>query len=112
MDIETVNMIYSGIRLVGGFFDFLAFVGLMVVALMFVRKADGTLGYVLAGAASVRFLSTCCTNVVGGMSAQLGEAATIVSPLLSAIGIFIELGMWGTVLFVLYSLASKAPQQG
>jgi hypothetical protein len=112
MDIETVNTIYSVIRLVGGFFDFLTFVGLMVVALMFVRKADGTLGYVLAGAASVRFLATCCTNVVGGLGEQLGEAAMMVNPLLSAIGIFIELGMWGTVLFVLYSLAGKAPQQG
>jgi hypothetical protein len=112
MDFETVNMIYSGIRLVGGFFDFLTFVGLMVVALMFVRKADGTLGYVLAGAATVRFLSTCCTNVVSGLGAQIGEASTMIGAALSGIGIFIELAVWGTVLYVLYALASKAPQQG
>ncbi len=112
MDYETLDTVYTGIRLLGGFFDFLTFVGLMVVALMFVRKADGTLGYVLAGAATVRFLSTCCTNVVSGLSAQIGEMAGMMSAGLSAIGLFIELGLWGTVLFVLYSLAQKAPQQG
>lgn len=112
MDAETVNMIYSGIRLVGGFFDFLVFVALMVVALMYVRKADGTLGYVLAGAATVRFLTTCCGNVATGLNEQLGEAAMMVGVAMSTIGLFIELAVWGTVLFVLYSLASKAPQQG
>jgi hypothetical protein len=50
MDIDTANMIFSGIRLVGGFFDFLVFVALLVVALMYVRKVDGTLGYILTGA--------------------------------------------------------------
>ena len=112
MDPDTISMIYSVIRLVGGFFDFIVFVALMVVALMYVRKADGTLGYVLAGAATVRFLVTCCGNASSGLNEQLGEAAMMVGVATSSIGLFIDLAMWGAVLFVLYSLASKAPQQG
>jgi hypothetical protein len=49
MDIDTTNMTFSGIRLVGGFFDFLTFVALLVVALIYVRKVDGALGYILTG---------------------------------------------------------------
>ncbi|GAB4199484.1 MAG: hypothetical protein OHK0013_09660 [Sandaracinaceae bacterium] len=112
MDYETLETVHTVLRLTGGFFDFLTFVGLLVVALMFVRKADGTLGYVLAGAASLQFLTTCCTNVVTGLSAQIGEAAGMIGAALSGVGLFIELGLWGVVLFVLYSLAGRAPQQG
>lgn len=112
MDMDTTNMIFQVIRLVGGFFDFLVFVGILVVALMYVRKVDGTLGYILAGAASLRFLTTCCGNVVHGLSEQLGEAAALAGAGISGIGLFIELGLWGAVLYVLYALAAKAPQQG
>lgn len=112
MDMETSNMIFQVIRLVGGFFDFLVFVGILVVALMYVRKVDGTLGYILAGAASARFLMTCCSNIVSGLSAQIGEASLLIGAGLSGIGLFIELGLWGAVLYVLYALAAKAPQQG
>ncbi len=112
MDPDLVETLFTGIRLLGGFFDFLIFVGLMVVALMFVRKADGTLGYVLAGAATFQFLATCCTNVSGGFLGELGEAAPMVSVALSTINIFVDLAVGCTILFVLYSLAGKAPQQG
>jgi hypothetical protein len=112
MDPDVIEMAYTGIRLVGGFFDFLVFVGLMIVALMFVRKADGTLGYVLAGAATFQFLTTCCLNVSSSFVAQLGDAAQMVSLALSSLNLFVDLGVSGTILFVLYSLAGKAPQQG
>lgn len=113
MDFGTISMLYSAIRLVGGFFDFVVFIGLMVVALAFVKKADATLGYVLAAAASVRFLLSCCLNVSTGLSEQMGEVAGVVGIVLSSISLFVDLGMWGTVLFVLYSLAAKlAPSQG
>jgi len=112
MDADTINLIYTVIRLVGGFFDFITFVAVMVVALMYVRKADGTLGYVLAGATSVRFLFTCCSNASSGLQEQLGETAVLIGAALSSIMLFVDLAMWGAVLFVLYSLASKAPQQG
>ncbi|MBN8615288.1 MAG: hypothetical protein J0L92_32130 [Deltaproteobacteria bacterium] len=112
MDPDLVEMLFTGIRLVGGFFDFLVFVGLMIVALMYVRKADGTLGYVLAGAASVQFLATCCTNVSSSFMGEMGEAASMVSVALSTVNLFIDLGVWVTLLYVLYALAGKAPQQG
>jgi hypothetical protein len=79
---------------------------------MFVRKADGTLGYVLAGAASLQFLTKCGTNVVTGMREQIGETANMISVAVYGIGLFIEPGVWGVVLFVLYSLAGKALKQG
>lgn len=112
MDIDTANMIFSGIRLVGGFFDFLVFVALLVVALMYVRKVDGTLGYILTGAATLNFLTTCCGNVVSSLSEQIGEAAMMVGAAVSGLGLFIELALWGSILYVLFALASKAPQQG
>ncbi|MBX7195349.1 MAG: hypothetical protein K1X94_25055 [Sandaracinaceae bacterium] len=104
-------MIFSGIRLLGGFFDFLVFVGLMVVALMYVKKADATLGYILAGAASISFLATCCTNVASGVNEQLGDAGLYVSMGLSVLNTFLDLAVWGTLLYVLYTLAGKAPPQ-
>lgn len=112
MDPDLVQTIFSGIRLIGGFFDFLVFVGLMVVALMFVRKADGTLGYVLAGAATFQFLATCCTNVASSFMTELGDAAAMVSVAQSVIILLVDLVVSCVILFVLYSLAGKAPQQG
>ncbi len=112
MDPDTITMIYNVIRLVGGFFDFITFIGLLVVALMFVRKADGTLGYVMAGVVSVRFLNTCCGNVTTGLHEQLGDAALYAGMATASIGLFLDLALWGAVLFVLYTLATKAPQQG
>lgn len=112
MDPDVIEMGFTGIRLLGGFFDFLVFVALMVVALMYVRKADGTLGYVLAGAATFQFLATCCMNVSGSFMGEMGEMAGMISLVLSLVDQFIDLAVWGCLLFVLYSLAQKAPQQG
>jgi hypothetical protein len=49
---------------------------------------------------------------VSGLSEQIGEAAMMVGAAVSGIGLFIELGLWGAILYVLFALASKAPQQG
>lgn len=107
MNPDLVSTLFQVIRLVGGFFDFLVFVGLVSVALMFVRKVDGTLGYVLAAAAGARFLATCCTNVAAGLQPQLGEPALYAQAALSGVGLFLELGLWGVVLFVLHQLSKR-----
>jgi hypothetical protein len=36
----------------------------------------------------------------------------LIGAAVSGIGLFIELALWGAVLYVLYALASKAPQRG
>lgn len=93
-----------------GFFDFLVTVALVVVALTAVRKADATLGYVLAGAMGLRFVTVCCSRIA---YQTLGASASVDSPIpmmlggLSLLGAFVELAVWGAVGFVLFRLAKK-----
>jgi hypothetical protein len=93
-----------------GFFDFVVTVALVGLALTAVRKADATLGYVLAGAMGLRFATVCCSRIA---YQTLGATASADSPIplvlggVSILGAFVELAVWGAVGFVLFRLAKK-----
>lgn len=106
-----IGELFQLIRIVAGFFDFVVFIALLVVALAIVRKRDARLGYLVGGAAALRFLTTCCANV--GQALELGDAfgdagwyATVALQLVSAV---IELGVWVVVLYALTQLSRAAP---
>ncbi|MFN7699455.1 MAG: hypothetical protein ACK6CU_01370 [Deltaproteobacteria bacterium] len=110
MDTDALSLVFSGVRLVGGLFDFLVFAGLLGVALVAIRKVDATLAYVLTAAAGVRYLTICCSNV--SLSAPLGDAGAFVEAAFSVVTLFLELGLWAAVLYALHALARRAPTQG
>ena len=53
------------VDLAGACFTTLLMLGLMLVGLLYVRKANAAAGYVLAGGAAFRMLTTCCVEFGG-----------------------------------------------
>lgn len=112
MDPETFGSINSGIYMLGGFFDFVVFVALMVIALTNLRKVEPNLGYAIAGVASARFLSICCSRTVSGVFDPLpfndmNGAVPITLTLLGLINPVLTLSLWGLVLFAIVKLAGR-----
>jgi len=104
------SLLFSISTFQAGFFDFLAAVGVLIVAFTVVRKADATAGYVLGGAMGVHFLASCCTRAFGQVQYEL-SMGDMVSGGLAIISPFFDLMLWGAVIFVLVQLAKTAPQQ-
>ena len=111
---DPTSLLHDIAYYANGFFDFLVAIAIIVVALTAVRKADATLGYILTGAMSVRFLTLCCTRAGYGARDALSEGGEVLSMalgFLSLVGAFLELGLWIAVAYCLYTLANKvAPQ--
>ena len=109
MDTE---ILYTIATYVSGFFDFLVFVGVLVLALTVVRKADATCGYVLAAGMGVNFLASCCSRGVYSAQSSMGEAGVMVGAGIAIVRPFFELVLWGAVIFVLVQLSKKIPGTG
>jgi hypothetical protein len=112
MDPETFGSISSGLYMLGGFFDFVVFVALMVVSLTSVRKVEPTLGYAVAGIAAARFLSICCSRVVSSAFDpmpfnDMNGAVPITLTLLGLVNPFLTLSLWAAVIYVVVKLAGR-----
>lgn len=107
---DPVGLLHDVTYYASGFFDFLVAVGVIVLALTAVRKADATLGYVLAGGMGLRFLTVCCARAA---SSTVGAGADPSGPIpfvLAGLSLFtavIGLAMWVVAAYVIYRLATK-----
>jgi|JI10StandDraft_1071094.scaffolds.fasta_scaffold736915_2 hypothetical protein len=107
---DSTNLLSDIAYYLNGFFDFLVTVGIVVLALTAVRKADATLGYVLAGAMGVRFVTVCCSRIAYSALPSMGGSDGVMPMVMGGMGLLnalIELSVWCAVGFVLFSLAKK-----
>jgi hypothetical protein len=106
MDVSLLSSIAS---LEAGVFDFLLAVGVLIVALTVVRKADPAAGYVLGGAMGVRFLGACCTRAFSQVAREMsfGESEGLALAALSIIRPWFDLMVWCAVIYVLVQLTKK-----
>jgi|GEM_PF-3596569 len=81
--------------------------GLLVVALTMVRKANATASYVLAAGAGFRVLATCCVDFGGfGLRRSGNYELMEVMPSVFRIVAFLDLTVfWGAVVFAAVTLA-------
>jgi len=82
-------------------------IGLLVVALMMVRKANATASYALAAGAGFRILTTCCVDFGGFGLRRTGHFELMeVMPTVFRIVSFLDLIVfWGAVVFAAVTLA-------
>lgn len=112
MDPETFGSINSGLYMLSGFFDFVVFVALMVVALTTVRKVEPGLGYAVAGIASARFLSICCTRSLSSAFDpipfnDMNGAVPMALTLMGLINPLLTVSLWASLIFVVVKLAGR-----
>ncbi len=112
MDPETFGSINEGLYVLGGFFDFVVFVAVMVIALTSVRKLEPGLGYGIAGVASARFLSICCSRSIGAAFDpipfnDMNGVVPLTLTLLSLVSPILTLSLWSLVLFTIVKLAGR-----
>lgn len=107
---ETLNNIAY---MMGGFFDFVVFVGVLVVAIRWVRPLDQGLGTGIVFLAVARFLFIVGSRVVAAVFNPIpfhdmnGLIPIVVTFFDFAIQ-FLDLALWGVVLLALSRLASRA----
>lgn len=114
MEPETFASIMQVAQLVGGFFDFLAFVALIVIALWKVRPAEPGLGYGIAAVAFTRFFCLCGSRSFAAMFDpipfhDMDGVIPMVLALFAFLSPLITVTLWGVTIFALFRLADRAP---
>lgn len=88
--------------------------GLLGVALAVVRKVHAQAAYVIAAAAGVRMLSTCCLDL-GSLALEVGEqfeTLHTLSPVLRVAGTLEFALYWGALTFAAVLLARSVAARG
>lgn len=82
-------------------------VGLLVVALVVVRKANATAGYALAAGAGISVLATCCSDFgsMGLLQSGNYDLLRTLSIVFRIIHLVEMLAFWGCVVFAAVTLA-------
>ena len=114
MDPEIFSTLNNGAYLMGGFFDFVLFVAVIIIALTQVRAVEPALGYGIAALAASRFLCLCGSRSFNAafdpipfndMNGVVPMAMTLMSFVIP----FLTVALWGTVLFAIVRLRGRVP---
>jgi hypothetical protein len=114
MDPELFSTLNNGAYMLGGFFDFVAFVALVIVALTQVRAVEPALGYGIAAIAGTRFLCLCGSRSLDAAFEEIpfndmNGAVPMALTLISFVIPLLTLSLWASVIFALVRLRSRVP---
>jgi hypothetical protein len=110
---EVFSSLSSVIALLGGFLDFVIFVGTMFLALTSIRRIYPGLGMGIAGLAVSRFLCFLLSRTLAAVFKpipfnDMDGVVPIVLILLQVVSTFLTASLWAALLFALYRMAARA----
>lgn len=113
MDPELFSTLTHVSYLLGGFFDFVVLVAVIIVALTQIRPAERGLGYAIAALAGSRFLCICGSRSLGASFDpipfnDMNGVIPIALVLIDFVIPFLTIALWGALLFAVVKIRRRA----